>query len=114
MREPSGDQLGARSSSPLCDVSGSNAERFTFDQAGDFNPIWSPNGSIIVWASDRDVITNLYQKPASGAGEEKLLWKSDYHKAPTDWSRDGRFIIYRQTDPKTKFDLWVLPVIGSG
>src|SRR5262249_26588303 len=82
----------------LCDVSGSNAERFTFDQAGDFNPIWTTNGRI-VWASDRNVITNLYQKAASGAGEETLLWKSDYPKAPTDWSRDGSVIIYRETDP---------------
>src|SRR5262249_4262493 len=32
----------------------------------------------------------------------------------TDWSRDGRFIIYTQTDPKTKADVWVLPVNGSG
>jgi Tol biopolymer transport system component len=97
----------------LCDILGGNADRFTFDQAGDFNPIWAPNGHI-VWASDRDVITNLYQKAASGAGEETLLWRSDSPKAPTDWSRDGRFIIYRQTDPKTKEDIWVLPMAGSG
>src|SRR5262245_25245502 len=97
----------------LCDVSGSNAERFTFDQAGDFNPIWAPNGRI-VWASDRDVITNLYQKSASGAGEETLLLKSDSPKAPTDWSRDGRVIIYRQTDPKMKPHIWVLPMTGGG
>ena len=43
-----------------------------------------------------------------------MLWKSDYHKLPTDWSRDGRFIIYHQTDPKTKWDVWVLPAPGSG
>jgi Tol biopolymer transport system component len=97
----------------LCDVSLSKAERFTFDQAGDFNPIWAPNGRI-VWASDRDVITNLYQKAASGEGEETLLLKSSNPKAPTDWSRDGLFIIYRETDPKTKPDIWVLPMTGSG
>ena len=59
-------------------------------------------------------VANLYQKAASGAGEETLLLKSDYPKFPTDWSRDGRFIIYRQTDPKTKSDVWVLPEPGSG
>jgi dipeptidyl aminopeptidase/acylaminoacyl peptidase len=42
------------------------------------------------------------------------LLKSDYTKLPTDWSRDGRFIIYTQLDPKTKMDVWVLPVTGSG
>ncbi len=98
----------------LCDIAGGNAARFTFDPANDINPVWAPDGSRIVWASNRDVITNLYQKAASGAGEETLLWKSDYHKHPTDWSRDGRFIIYRQADPKTKWDVWVLPVNGNG
>ncbi len=34
-------------------------------------------------------------------------------KSPSHWSRDGRFIIYQQTDPKTKRDVWVLPVTGD-
>jgi hypothetical protein len=51
-------------------------------------------------------VFNLYQKAASGAGEETLLLKSEHLKAPTDWSRDGRFIIFLQLDPKTKYDLW--------
>jgi len=99
----------------LCDVSGSNAEHFTFDPGGDYNPVWAPDGSRIVWSSNRDgVVENLYQKAASGAGEEMLLLKSDLFNVPTDWSRDGRFIIYRQVDPKTKADVWFLPVTGSG
>src|SRR5262249_6998124 len=35
-------------------------------------------------------------------------------KIPTDWSGDGRYIIYQQLDPKTNFDVWVLPMTGSG
>jgi len=43
------------------------------------------------------------------------LLKSDRNEIPTDWSRDGRFIIYyTATDPKTKRDVWVLPEPGSG
>src|SRR5262245_17298650 len=97
------------------DASGSNPLRFTFDPANDFSPVWAPDGSHIVWGSSRDgAVGNLYQKAASGAGEDTLLLKSDYHKHPTDWSRDGRFIIYRQIDPKTKLDVWGLPAPGSG
>jgi len=98
----------------LYDVLGGAAARFTFDPAADLSPVWSPDGSRIVWASNRGEVFNLYQKAASGVGEETLLLKSDYSKAPTDWSRDGRFIIYRQSDPKTKSDLWVLPAPWSG
>ncbi len=57
---------------------------------------------------------NLYQKAANLAGEETLLLKSDHPILPTDWSRDGRFIIYTRLDPKTKDDVWVLPAPGSG
>ena len=28
----------------------------------------------------------------------------------TQWSRDGRFIVYAEIDPKTKYDIWVLPM----
>ena len=27
----------------------------------------------------------------------------------TDWSRDGRLIVYGSLDPKTKWDVWVVP-----
>ena len=33
--------------------------------------------------------------------------------AATDWSRDGKFIVYQARTPKTKFDLWVLPLDGD-
>jgi len=94
----------------VADVSGQNAIRFTFDTAIDNYPIWSPDGSRIVWCSDREGIYQLYQKAASGAGQDTLVLKSDYYKFPTNWSRDGRYIIYREINPKTKFDVWVLPV----
>jgi Tol biopolymer transport system component len=97
------------------DASVSNAVRFTSDPANDFSPVCSPDGSCIVWSSSRDgAVTDRYQKAASRAVEDTLLLKSDYPKQPTDWSRDGRFIIYRQVDPKTKLDVWVLPAPGSG
>ena len=98
----------------LYDVSGANAARFTFDPQHDISPVWSPDGNRIVWASAHDGIESLYQKAASMAGEATLLLKSDHTKLPTDWSRDGRFIIYAEIDPKTKSDVWALPVTGNG
>jgi Tol biopolymer transport system component len=96
----------------LYDASGGNPQRFTFDPANDQNPIWSPDGSRIVWASNRDGKNpSLYQKEANLTEGETLLLKSDYARFPTDWSRDGRFILYQQIDPKTKkMDVWVMPV----
>src|SRR5262249_30305783 len=39
--------------------------------------------------------------------------ESDQAKAATDWSPDGRFLLYRSQDPQTNFDLWVLPISGD-
>jgi Tol biopolymer transport system component len=97
----------------LYDVVGGAGSRFTFDPADDVLPVWSPDGSRIVWGSSREGRYDLYQKAASGAGQDELLLKSGNLKVPTDWSRDGRFIIYYEIDPKTKRDLWVLPLDGD-
>ena len=33
--------------------------------------------------------------------------------SPYGWSRDGRFILFSQVDPKTSFDVWVLPMVDG-
>ncbi|HEU5238234.1 MAG TPA: hypothetical protein VFU37_13950, partial [Pyrinomonadaceae bacterium] len=111
------DRIDNQNNSPdlwLCDVTGGNEVRFTFVPGNDQCPLWSPDGSRIVWSSNREGIGNLYQKAASGAGEDLLLLRSEYTKFPTDWSGDGRFIIYFEVNPKTKNDVWVLPLAGNG
>ena len=32
---------------------------------------------------------------------------------PSDWSADGRYLVYYRTDPKTQLDLWILPLFGE-
>ena len=87
--------------------------RFTFDPALDVFPIWSPDGSRIVFGSNRKGPFDLYQKPAIGAGTEELLLATAQDKAPTDWSPDGRLLLYRSVDPKTGYDIWALPMNGD-
>jgi len=55
----------------------------------------------------------LYRKLANGAGSEELIVQSSQVTLPTDWSSDGRFILYRDTDPKNGLDLWALPTSGE-
>jgi Tol biopolymer transport system component len=97
----------------LLDLARGTDTRFTFDPFHDQRPIWSADGSRIVWASNREGVANLYQKAASGAGQDELLWRSDYTKAPLDWSADGHFILYQENNPQTNADLWVLPLEGE-
>jgi eukaryotic-like serine/threonine-protein kinase len=94
----------------LMELARGTAARFTFEQTNDFAPIWSPDGNRIVFGSLRDGAPNLYQKVSSSAGNEEPLLKSFIPKLPQDWSADGRFIVYGVVDPKTSWDLWVLPL----
>jgi serine/threonine protein kinase len=87
--------------------------RFTFDESNDNVPLWSPDGKQIAFDSSRKGAFNLYLKPASGAGREKLLLETPYNKGPQDWSRDGRFLLYYELDPKTGRDLWAIDMTGN-
>jgi Tol biopolymer transport system component len=86
--------------------------RFTFAATNETFPSWSPDASQIVFRSIRKGGANdLYQKPSNGAGIEEVLVESPQDKSPSDWSAAG--ILYQNFDPKTGYDLWVLPISGA-
>jgi Tol biopolymer transport system component len=91
-----------------------NAERLLTSNANiNGSPFWSPAGDRIVFNSNRaGGAFNLYQRRIDASGDELLL-KNGNRKAPTQWSHDGRFIVYSEEDPKTKWDIWVLPMEGA-
>jgi Tol biopolymer transport system component len=97
----------------LFDLSSGIPSRFTTDPAGDSNSIWSPDGSRIVFHSSREGVRHLYQKTASGGGNEEVLLRTNEEKIPDDWSSNGQFIVYESLNPKTKKDLWILPMSGN-
>jgi serine/threonine protein kinase len=92
----------------LTDIARGVQSKFTSDNAYDTWPIWSPDGSRIIFTSNRTGIYELYQKDSSGIGEEELLHSSSLHVYPYDFSPDGRFLLYAQIDPKTDRDIWIL------
>jgi eukaryotic-like serine/threonine-protein kinase len=96
----------------LFDLSRGVPTRFTTDSANDSFPLWSPDGNQIVFASTREGVFNLYLKKSNGLESEQPLLRSDETKRPDDWSHDGKFIIYESRNPKTKLDLWLLPMSG--
>ena len=97
----------------LFDFSRGTSARFTFGSAFAEDAVWSPDGSSIIFNSNREGHYDLYQKPASGATDEELLLRSEVNKIPTSWSHDGRFLLYGANDSKTKNKLWVLPLGGD-
>jgi len=81
--------------------------KLTFEKGGAGMPVWSEDGNRIVFASGRHGPPTLFLRRIGGAGQdEKLVKGGDNH--PTDWSSDGRTIVYESLDDKTRNDLWLL------
>lgn len=97
----------------LIDLVRGGMTRFTFDPGVDIAPIWSPDGKRIVSSSSRKGPFNLYLKSTSGASTEELLFETPKNTYPQDWSSNGQFLLYGDTDPKTGRDLWALPMTGN-
>jgi len=87
--------------------------RVTFDPSRDLFPLWSPDGSRIVFDSSRTGHRDLYEKASNGAGSEALLVASPQDKTASDWSADGRFLLFHSLDSQTSYDLWILPLDGD-
>ncbi|MDA2938906.1 serine/threonine-protein kinase [Acidobacteria bacterium AH-259-A15] len=98
----------------LFDLARGTSSRLTFDPADDLNPVWSADGTRIAFTSDRKGQRDIYQKMASGTGEDELVLESGEQKSVTDWSADGRFLLYSVRNPQTGTDVWMLPLSEEG
>jgi serine/threonine protein kinase len=95
------------------DVRSRIASRFTYDPNIDSEPLWSPDGSRVVFRSSRNGKYDLFQRPADGSTDERPLLVTDHDKAPQDWSQYGNVLLFASQDPKTASDLWALPMDGE-
>ena len=96
-------EVVARGNSDISIIDKSETARLTSDQAPDRFPLWSPDGTRIVHARYRAGRSAEYLRPAAGSGTEELLAEAVppvIFNGPTDWSRDGRFLLVDVNDPK--------------
>jgi serine/threonine protein kinase len=97
----------------IYDLPRNTRTRFTFHPDQDDNFIWSPDGrqaAFFSWRGQDKPSLYLNKLGDVGDGESSL---APGFQIPTDWSWDGRFIIYRENDPKVGGDLWIWPLFGD-
>ncbi|MCH7945387.1 MAG: PD40 domain-containing protein [Armatimonadetes bacterium] len=74
----------------------------------DTRPVWSPGGGEVAFTSGQVGNQDIYLRQADGSGEEQAVAATSQNEVLSDWSRDGKYLLYRRTDPETGRDLWYL------
>ncbi|MGA8762071.1 MAG: hypothetical protein WB562_04195, partial [Candidatus Sulfotelmatobacter sp.] len=87
--------------------------RLTFGPVANSNPVWSPDGKWIAYASDRNGHANLFRKHSDGSGAEELLLTDDQVVVASDWSRDGKYLLYSRGPSGSNWQGWALPLEGE-
>ena len=77
-------------------------------------PVWTPDGTRVVFRGTRKGFRNLYWKAADGSGEEQRLTTNDDMQTPVSVSPDGKHLIYAEIDPATGSDIWLVALDGTG
>ncbi len=92
------------------------ATRITFGEAYDADPVWSPDGRWIAYASEADGIDGIFRKRTDGTGDAETLMErgKQMFPAPHAWSPDGRHLAIQSSGEGGQTDIWILPVDGSG
>lgn len=95
------------------DIADGKLSELTFNTLHSVSSVWSPDGSHIAFAANEQRAFNLYQRLTSGKGDQELLLRSSRWQFPTDWSPDGRFLLYYEIAPQSSRDIWALPLFGD-
>ncbi|MDE7465827.1 MAG: PDZ domain-containing protein [Muribaculaceae bacterium] len=103
--------------------SGGNATRLTTESSYESAPIWSPDGSMIAFASDRNGGKDLYIIPSAGGAARRLTFNSSA-ETPQAFSPDGKQVYFSAViqDPAVSpafpsgrlTELYAVNIDGSG
>jgi serine/threonine protein kinase/Tol biopolymer transport system component len=97
----------------LWDLARQALTRLTFDPAIDRDPVWTPDGRHIIFASSRTGAFDLYARAADGTGTDVRLTASTNSEYATQVTPDGLFVIGYEVRPRTAFDVVRFALNGS-
>ena len=95
----------------LVDIARGTASRLGSGKREELRPVWSPDGTALLFSHDREGPYDLVERSVDGSGADKTSLVSPFDKLAYDWSRDGEHVLYVYNDPKTP-GLWVRPRSG--
>ena len=114
---PDGHRLAVALGDPssalwVYDVARGVRTRLTF-QGSVVTPVWSPDGRQVAFCARKSGPLDVYVKDAGGYGKEEVLVADNQDKALSDWSPDGRYLMYTATPGTLANSIWMLPLFGD-
>jgi Periplasmic component of the Tol biopolymer transport system len=80
----------------IYDLRSGGKTRLTNGREGEFAPVWSPDGSRILFYMYGK--RGLFEVSTNSASEEKMFFQSSEFLQTLDWSRDGKHILIRKVN----------------
>jgi eukaryotic-like serine/threonine-protein kinase len=96
----------------IWDVRRAVLTRLTMDPNVDTFPLWTHDGSRIIYASGRDTNINLWWQAADGSTAPERLLTSPNIQIPTSITPDGRDLILHEVRQETSADVMRMPLLG--
>ncbi len=98
----------------IWEVSRGVKNRLTFSEATERAAVWSPTGAELAFMSNRTGNYNIFLRKADGSDEPRPVAAGPHNEFATDWSQDGRYLVYGNRDPETGIDIRYLERKGDG
>jgi len=106
------------------DLATGSFHRSTHTPEFDGHPVWSPDGTRFVFASERGPGVQLFWKRwndfrgapgilAQVAAGYPQLAPGEYARVPHSWSLDGRYVAFTDNHPDTRRNIWIAEVDGG-
>ena len=108
----------------IVDVESGDLRQLTHEGTNRF-PLWSPDGTRVLYSSDRhrELVGGeraffdgheVYWQAADGSGEADRLTFGEHNHGPQKWAPDGKTLSFYEIHPDTYRDIWMLPFEGDG
>jgi len=100
----------------LVPAAGGEATRLTAHPAGERFPVWSRDGRMIAFASNRHGNDDVFVMPANGSATPVRLTFASTADIPNDFTPDGTAVLFtsnRAESVKWGVQLWTVPLAGG-
>jgi Tol biopolymer transport system component len=86
--------------------------RLHSDSSDEILPVWSPDGSKLVFRSDAKGPPDIHEIVVGAPGSQRPVLELDYVQQPEDVSPDGRFLAFLN-NVQSRATIWLLPLAGQ-